>query len=277
MDVRIITADQMIEEDKQQQQEVSFPPGYNYNNLLKAGFVDTGGTVDNAALTMLRVDVPNKMMYITGAMFWRVSEKEKILFASIRRDIAVLHLTNKFDMLGCETNNYGRTEMESLRLQYKIRMFGVNTTGRITDKKKLASGESMDKNAMVKFVNSWRQNAIQDPENKLKLGQIRFLKKKTKELVKLKNEFESFVRKMPEGIGATGQPKYGAEGSGHDDGVMSALGGIHMVKTKVFKIYTGVGSVGAVPNVPSSQREQIKTPMQGGRSIGRVDDSRYDL
>jgi hypothetical protein len=236
--------------------------------VLKSGFLDTGGSVDHACFTMLRVDIPERIIYVTGAMFWKLSEADKVFFATIRNDIAKLHLINRFDLMGCETNNYGRSEMESLRREYGIRMIGINTTGKVTDKKKLRRGESMDKEAIIKFTNSWRQNAIVDPENRRKMGQIKFLKQKTKDLQQVVNELDSFVRKDPEGVGATGRPRFGAEGTQHDDGPMSMLGNFHMVKTKVFKIYTGVGTVGAVPNV--EKRVTEKVPLQGGRAVGTL-------
>ncbi len=238
---------------------------------LKSGFLDTGGSVDSACFTMCRVDIPARTIYVTGAMFWKLSEADKVFFATIRNDIAKLHLINKFDMIGCETNNYGRNEMESLRREYGINMIGINTTGKLTDKKKIRKGLSMDKDAIIKFTNSWRQHPIVDPPNTFKLGQIKFLKHKTPELIQVVNELDSFVRKMPEGIGATGQPKYGAEGTQHDDGPMSMLGNFHIIKTKVFKIYTGKENVGAVPNV--EQRITSRLPLEGGRAMGTLSHS----
>jgi len=234
---------------------------------LKAAFLDTGGSPDFACLTMCRVDIPERIIYVTGAMFWQLSEKDNVFFATIRNDIAKLHMIHKFDLMGCETNNYGRNEIESLRREYGIRMVGINTTGKITDKKKIRKGLSMDKEEIIKFTNSWRQNAVVDPTNERKLGQIKFLKQKTVELQKVVSELDNFVRKMPEGIGTTGRPKFGAEGSGHDDGVMSMLGNLHVIKTKIFKIYSGTGSVGAVPNV--TERITAKMPLEG-RAIGTI-------
>lgn len=236
---------------------------------LKSGFLDTGGASDSACFTMCRVDIPARIIYVTGAMFWKLSEKDNVLFATIRNDIAKLHLIHKFDLMGCETNNYGRTEIESLRREYGIKMIGINTVGKLTDKKKMRKGLSMDKEAIIKFTNSWRQNAIADPDNKFKLGQIKFLKQKTEELIQVINELDNFVRKMPEGIGSTSRPKFGAEGSGHDDGVMSMLGNFHIIKTQIFKIFSGNGTVGAVPNV--EQRVTNKIPLAGGRAMGVLD------
>ena len=236
--------------------------------LIKTGFLDTGGTADYACWTMCRVDIPNRIIYVTGAMFWKVSERDNILFATIRNQIAELHKIHHYDIMGCETNNYGRSEMESMRREYGIRMIGITTTGKLTDEKKIRKGLSMDKEAIIKFVNSWRTNALQDRENEYKLGQIKFLKEKTPELIKLVNEFDSFVRKDVEGVGAVGRPKYGAEGNHHDDGVLSTLGNIHMIKTKVFKIFTGSGVVGAIQN--KENRAVSRIPLPNGIAVGTI-------
>lgn len=243
--------------------------------MIKTGFLDTGGSPDFACFTMCRVDIPLRIIYVTGAMFWQVNEAEKVFFATIRNEIAILHKIHHFDLLGCELNNFGRSEMESLRREYKLRMIGINTVGKLVDKKKINQGLSMDKKAIVKFCNNWRQHAIADPTNQHKLGQIKFLKQKNADLLKVKTEFENFVRKDPDGIGATGEPKFGAEGSGHDDGVMSTLGNIHIIKTKIFKIFTDGAAVGAVPNI--AERISHKEHLEGGRAIGRIDSSKFDI
>lgn len=248
------------------------PLNSKHQHIIDSAFLDTGGGVDFAALNMCTTNVNERKIYIRDTMFWKISEKDHITFGSIRNDIAILHQQIKFGMIGCETNNYGRGEMESLRRDYGIKMYGVNTVGKITSDQVIKKGDSMDKHAMVKFVNSWRQNAIDDPENKLKLGQIILPVKKSPQMITWMNQLDSFVRKDAEGIGATGQPKYGAEGSGHDDGIMASLGNIFMIKTKIFKIFAGTGAVGAAHHDQSGRNISDKqSPI--GRSMGRVDDS----
>ena len=236
--------------------------------IINTGFLDTGGTADYACWTMNRVDIPNRIIYVTGAMYWKVSEKDNILFATIRNQIAQLHKMHHYDLMGCETNNYGRSEMESMRREYGIKMIGITTSGKLTDEKKIRKGLTMDKEAIIKFVNVWRTNAQFDKENEYKLGQIKFLKDKTQELTRLVNELDNFVRKDAEGVGATGRPKFGGEGQSHDDGPLSMLGNIHMIKTQIFKIFTGTGIVGAVPN--KEKREVNKMPLPRGVAVGTV-------
>ena len=236
--------------------------------LIKTGFLDTGGTADYACFTMCQVDIPNRIIYVSGAMYWKVSEKDNILFATIRNQIAELHKIHHYDLIGCETNNYGRSEMESMRREYGIKMIGITTSGKLTDEKKIKKGLTMDKEAIIKFTNVWRTNALMDKKNDFKLGQIKFLKRKTPELIKLLNEFDSFVRKDADGVGSTGRPKYGAEGNNHDDGVLSMLGNIHMIKTQIFKVFIGSGAVGAVQN--KETRVTTKMPLPKGVQVGTV-------
>jgi len=233
--------------------------------FIKSAFLDTGGSVDSACLTMFRTDVPARIIYVTGAMYWKLDERQKILFATIRNDIAKLHLINKFDMMGCETNNYGRNEMESLRLEYGIAMHGITTSGKITNEKVIKRGIMMDKHAIIQFANQWRTNVLADPDNEHPLGQIKFPKKKTDDLKQLIFELDSFIRKEPQGIG-TGQPKYGAAGSGHDDGPLSMLGHLFMLKTKVFRIFTGRGAVASARH-DGTHREETQ-PV--GRAVGQI-------
>jgi len=238
-------------------------------NMVKSGFIDPGGNPDEAAFNFARTDVPERIIYITDQIFWKLSERDNVTFYSIRQDIAKLHSINRFNILGCERNNYGRNEIESMKREYGIPIFGVNTTGKITDKKKQESGESMDKEAIIKLVNAWRVHAQIDPENKQKLGQIKFPKRKTPGLTKLINQIDSFIRVDPETVGSTARPKFGAEGTQHDDGVMSMLGNIHVIVTKVLQYSYGKRSVAGKLRDTQTHRMGGK-PQLTGRTITQI-------
>lgn len=244
-------------------------------NIVDTGFLDTGGAVDYAAFNMCTTDTIARKIYIRDTIFWKLSEKDRVTFASIRNDVAILHEKIKFGLVGCETNNYGRTEIESLRRDYGMRIIPFNTVGKLTSKKIIQKGTTMEKNAIVKFTNSWRQNALDDPTNRMKLGQIVLPKKKTDEMLKWMNQLDSFVRKDPEGF-ETGLPKYAAEGSGHDDGIMAALGNIFMIKTKIFGIFGGNPAVAAIQRVGKELGQPRRTPDRTkGIAVGSVDDSQF--
>lgn len=246
-------------------------------HIIDSGFLDTGGAADYAAFNMCTTDVIERKIYIRDTMFWKLNEKEKITFGSIRNDIAILHQQLNFSFIGCETNNYGRTEIESLKRDYSIKIHPVNTVGKLTDQKKIMKGESMEKNAIIKFVNSWRQNAIDDPNNELKLGQIITPIKKTEGMRRWESQLDSFVRKNPEGFGSTALPKFAAEGSGHDDGIMASLGNIFLIKTKLFNIYGGAHALGTVIHGESLDPVRTQENKPTGRAIGFVEQGMYDL
>lgn len=232
--------------------------------MVKTGFIDPGGNPDEAAFNMARVDVPERIIYITDQLFWKLSERDNVTFFSIRQDIAKLHAMNKFSILGCERNNYGRNEIESMKREFGIPIFGVNTTGKITDDKKQAKGESMDKEAIIKLTNAWRVHARIDPENKLKLGQIRFPKRKTAGLIKLISQIDSFVRVDIDTVGSTSRPRFGGEGTQHDDGPMSMLGNIHLIVTQILKSSYGKHSI---MGINRNRQNVMNKPPTHGRTI----------
>lgn len=238
--------------------------------MIKSGFIDPGGNPDEAAFNFARTDVPERVIYITDQIFWQLNEKEKVTFFSIRQDIAKLHAINKFNILGCERNNYGRNEIESMKREYGIPIFGVNTTGKITNEDIIKSGESMDKEAIIKLVNAWRVHAQIDPDNKLKLGQIKFPKRKTEGLIKLKNQIDSFIRVDAETVGSTARPKFGAEGTQHDDGVMSMLGNIHIIVTKILQYSYGKRDIAGKLREPPGTGRYLKKPPLTGRTIAQI-------
>lgn len=155
-----------------------------------------------------------------------------------------------------------------MKREYGIPIFGVNTTGRITDEKKQESGESMDKEAIIKLVNAWRVHAQIDPLNKQRLGQIKFPKRKTPGLIKLINQIDSFIRIDPETVGSTARPKFGAEGTQHDDGVMSMLGNIHVIVTKVLQYSYGKRSIAG--KLRDTNGRPLNKPQLHGRTIHQV-------
>ena len=236
--------------------------------IVSTGFLDSGGAADDAAFNYCITDVLERKIYLQDTMFWKLDSKQGVSFASIRNDIAILHNILHFKMIGAENNNYGRSEIESLKRDYGIQVHGFNTVGKITSQDIIKKGDSMDKHAIIRFVNSWRQNRLDDPQNQLKLGQIVLPEIVSGQLEKWLAQLDSFVRKEPEGIGATGQPKYGAEGSQHDDGIMSFLGNIHMIKTKIFNI-SGTRAVRNLPPVAKPQNLDEK-PQLSGRAIGQI-------
>lgn len=201
-------------------------------------------------------------IYVIGAMHWLLNEHNGVDFAKIRNDIAKLHMKNHFNLLGCELNNYGRSEVLQMRREYHIKMIGVNTSRKITSDTIIKKGKTMDKHQMIRWTNSWRQQ-----------GKILFPKNKTPELAKIVSQIENYVVKR----GPTGQFVYEAdetkEGTGeqHDDGVASLLGNLFIVKEKIFKIsgydFRATGAKEYGVNIPEIETEKYIP----GRAVGALD------
>lgn len=201
-----------------------------------------------------------------------LDETKGIDFAKIRNEVAKVYFTNHFNILGCELNNFGRGEVQQMRREYHINMYGVNTAGKVTSEKTIRAQHTMDKHQMVKWTNSWRVDGhitLPPPE------------KQTPEIKKIVHQLDSFVVKKTDGTGGPSW-KYGAEGTQHDDGIMSLLGNLYIVKEKFLKI-SGYDqrTIGAKPiqgnNLNEPLRETPEAVALGGRTLGSVNtNSFYD-
>lgn len=234
------------------------------------GFIDPGGSVDDYFFTVLKTHIPTAKIQVYGAMHWLLDEKRGIDFASIRNQIAKLHLKNYFNLIGCELNNFGRGEVMQMRREYHINMYGVNTSGRVTSEQVIKKQKTLDKHQMVKWTNSWRVD-----------GNITFPvpEKRTPEIQKIVHQLDSFV--VEKANGASGpQFKYHADGNQHDDGIMSLLGNLYIVKEKFLHIS---GYDGRVLGGKASDNESIDDKLENesiqipGRTLGSINtNSVYD-
>jgi len=227
------------------------------------GFIDPGGSIDDYFFTVLKTHIPTAHIQVYGAMHWLLDEAKGVDFAKIRNDIAKLHLRNHFNTIGCELNNFGRGEVQQMRREYHINMYGVNTHGKVTSDKIIDKGETLDKHQMVKWTNSWRQ-----------AGHITFpvVEKQTDEIKKIIYQLDSFVVQKTDGTGGPSF-KYSAEGTQHDDGIMSLLGNLFITKEKYLNISgydaraTGGRTTEGVTPEALLEEEKIPTP---GRTLGSV-------
>lgn len=227
------------------------------------GFIDPGGSIDDYFFTVLKTDIRTSKIKVFGAMHWLLNEKKGIDFAVIRNQIAKLHMRNHFNTIGCELNNFGRGEVQQMRREYHIKMYGVNTSGKVTSEQIIKKAHTLDKHQMVKWTNSWRVD-----------GNIVFpvAERRTPEINKIIHQLDSFV--VSKAQGASGpQWKYQADGNQHDDGVMSLLGNLYIVKEKFLKISGyGARSVGGKVATGESidNQEDSHVLDLGGRVIGAV-------
>jgi len=234
------------------------------------GFIDPGGSIDDYFFTVLKTHIPTAKIQVYGAMHWLLDEANGVDFAKIRNDIAKLHLRNHFNLIGCELNNFGRGEVQQMRREYHINMYGVNTSGKVTSEQTIRKAITLDKHQMIKWTNSWRQ-----------AGDITFpiKEKQTPEIKKVIHQLDSFVVKKTDGSGGPSF-RYAAEGTQHDDGIMSLLGNLYITKEKFLRIsgYEGRGiggrSAGNETIEQSQEEEKVVVP---GRTLGQVNTkSAYD-
>lgn len=228
------------------------------------GFIDPGGSIDDYFFTVLKTHIPTAHIQVVGAMHWLLDEKRGIDFAKIRNDIAKLHMRNYFNLIGCELNNFGRGEVQSMRREYHINMYGVNTSGKVTSEQIIKKARTLDKHQMVKWTNSWRVD-----------GHITFPvpEKRTPEINKIIHQIDSFI--VEKQIGASGPSfKYHADGNQHDDGVMSFLGNLYIVKEKFLKIsgydQRVAGGKAAGLETIESQMEEDTIHSTPGRTLGSI-------
>jgi len=234
------------------------------------GFIDPGGSIDDYFFTVLKTNIPTAHIQVVGAMHWLLDEAKGIDFAKIRNDIAKLHMRNYFNVIGCELNNFGRGEVQQMRREYHINMYGVNTSGKVTSEETIKKAHTLDKHQMVKWTNSWRVD-----------GNITFplAEKQTPEIKKIIHQLDSFVVKKTDGSGGP-TFRYGADGTQHDDGIMSLIGNLYIIKEKFLKISGyGARAIGG----KTTGKETIEGPLEEeqmevtGRTLGNVNTSQmYD-
>lgn len=228
-------------------------------NYILTGFIDPGGSIDDYFFTVLKTHIPTAHIQVYGAMHWLLDETQGIDFAKIRNDIAKLHLRNHFNLIGCELNNFGRGEVQQMRREYHINMYGVNTSGKVTSEETIRKAVTLDKHQMVKWTNSWRAD-----------GNITFPleEKQTPEIKKIIHQLDSFVVKKTDGSGGP-TFRYGAEGTQHDDGIMSLLGNLYIVKEKFLRI-SGYGARAIGGKSPKDETIEEPLEQQAPQVPGRV-------
>jgi len=237
-------------------------------DYILTGFIDPGGSIDDYFFTAMKTYVATQKIQVVGAMHWLLDETKGIDFAYIRNQIAKLHVRNYFNVIGCELNNFGRGEVQQMRREYHINMYGVNTSGKVTSEATIDKQETLDKHQMIKWLNSWRQ-----------MGLLTFPmpEKQTDELKKILHQVDSYVVKKVD-TSAGPSFKYGADGTQHDDGVSSMLGNLYIIKEKFLNLH-GYGPRASGGKSPSNEtidgqleEEEIETP---GRTLGSVSTSHF--
>lgn len=172
--------------------------------MIRIAGIDTGKQNDSFFLTGIKVD--DGKMYVVGAKRWLGKA-----YLDVEADIGKLHLNNPFDHYAVERNNAGDHVIEILQKQYRMPVIPIWTSGPLKDNKKVYSPRYMDKNEQVRWLLIQKQS-----------GNLIFPKNPTKDIMELKRQMSIFAEIRPKG-NSTGTVKFMAEGSEHDDGVLSLL------------------------------------------------------
>ena len=180
------------------------------------GNVDSGGHADRAALCVLIGNIHTRVKSLKAMQFWKYDEKADppINELSMRDDIARIHDAVRFDILGYEGNNMGRSHAVHLTEKYGIRPF-VYTTARARTPEALSNPKILDKHQTIMGIKTDKeQDRLTVPKNK------------TPAIRLLMREFDTYVVKISPG---TGNRIYEAEGTNTDDGVAAFLGSWHIL------------------------------------------------
>lgn len=183
--------------------------------LVEVGAGDPGKQKDSFAYVQTEVDLTRKRIGFVGAHGW-----DKVNYPKVEKDLATIHTAKKLDFMIMESNNTGIHVIDSLKYIHKVPVIGIYTSKNIKSEEIIRKGMTMDKNDMVTWINSKRQKK-----------QLVFPGQLSPGLKKLKNQFDSFVKKVTPG----GTTTYQAEGEEHDDFVMAAMINLFFVRTRLFK------------------------------------------
>jgi len=149
------------------------------------------------------IEIKNGKIYLRGAERWLGRPYKKIV-----EKIVQYNEEFEFNRIVVERNNVGEFVIEEFKLEYKTPVMPVITSKNLKDQKKIRSLKVMDKNEMVNFIASLKQ------EHK-----IRFPKYCSKDMKELKRQISIFAEHRTE----SGQVSYYAEGKEHDDLVMAFM------------------------------------------------------
>lgn len=183
-------------------------------NVRVAG-ADPGRFRDTFAFVLLEYVPDGNVIHVLGAHGWT-----NVDYPKVEQDITKIHRTKKIDFLICEQNNTGIHVIESLRKTHGIPVIGITSAAQIKSQQVINKGKTMDKVEMVGWINNKRQK-----------NQILFPKNKTKGIMTLLAQLNSFVRKTTQ----AGHTSYQAEGEEHDDFVMAFMVALFYIRRAIIK------------------------------------------
>lgn len=189
------------------------------SNDLRVGGGDPGGLFDSFGFVLIKYVHEQKLIQVLGAHEWKFADGQ-IDYPGVESDIVKIHHNQNLDYFVCEKNNTGIHVIQSLKNNYNVKVFPVTTSARVKSDNVIRKGDTMDKSEHVSWINKKRQE-----------GKIVFPKKKTKGILTLESQLNSFVREVTQG----GTVRYQAEGQGHDDLVMALMVATYFLRRKIMR------------------------------------------
>jgi hypothetical protein len=199
---------------------------------FKGSFIDSGGEVDYFGV-VTSVNTPDKIL-LTDAIAWRMKDlpNEPDFYGYVLDKLNKFHKAFKFDYHVVEKNNIGTTIINTMKFKYKIPVFPITTSNRVTNPKTLQSGKVMNKDETIAWINRLRM-----------AGVIEFPETMTKGLTLLRDQLDNFGAKQTK----QGKTVYEAL-KGNDDLVMALALNVHFSMSRILNfdkiklIFQGIAS-----------------------------------
>ena len=170
---------------------------------MRIAGIDPGKQKDSFAF--VGTQIKDKKIIVLGAKRWLGRA-----YLEVEKELYQIDERNPFDYYIVERNSVGEHVIEVLRQQYSLPVMPVTTVAKTpSDEKRIFSPKIMDKIDMVRYMIIM-----------FKDGRIVFPKNPQGEVKELLRQLSIFAEHKTEG---TGNVRYQAEGSEHDDLVMALM------------------------------------------------------
>jgi len=182
--------------------------------MVRVAAYDPGRIRDS--LGMVAADVSEKEILLLNAKEWK-----KTNFVIAEQQIADINERHPFDRHICETNNQGWHVIDNMRSIHGIPVIGVNTSKSLTAKT-ARLGKSLDKNAMVEWIDWARdKGVVKFPSGQWSQG-----------ITELSKQLNRFVMKKT----SSGYKYEAAESDDHDDLVLALVVLCHYARMKILNL-----------------------------------------
>lgn len=177
--------------------------------MIRIGGLDSGKRRDQSCLVSVLAPTPQHEAFVEGVKFWPRGTE----YQNIEDDVARFDIDHPFSRIMVEVNNVGEHVYEALLRRHGVAVRPVTTVAKLSGdrvKKSTASylRRTMPKNEMVLYFLKLK-----------KQHRVKFPAEPNQDMQQLIKQISAFSEKTTD----AGNVRYGAPGSGHDDGVMALL------------------------------------------------------